>query len=163
MWVLVATTGMRRSELAGAVRRLVDLDKRTLTKADTRVVVGGKAEDSDGKTASSNHTIALDVATVDYLRRHLAMLDQQSGTSARATTIADDCFATRTALHCTPKPSPAGSTDSSTGPASNASAYTTSDTHTRRSPSPNAALRRKRPRLSGSVLSRSLASIVLSS
>jgi integrase len=78
MWVLVATTGMRRSELAGAVRRLVDLDERTLTKADTRVVVGGKAEDSDGKTASSNHTIALDIATVDYLRKHHAMLDEQS-------------------------------------------------------------------------------------
>ena len=42
MWVLVATTGMRRSELAGAVRGLSDLDKRTFTKADTRVVVRGQ-------------------------------------------------------------------------------------------------------------------------
>jgi integrase len=53
MWVLVATTGMRRSELAGAERALLDLDGATLTMDDTRVVVDRKAEDSDGKTDSS--------------------------------------------------------------------------------------------------------------
>jgi hypothetical protein len=67
MWVLAATTGMRRSELAGAVRDLVNLDIQTLTKADTRIVVGGQAEESDGKTESSNHTISLDASTVGYL------------------------------------------------------------------------------------------------
>lgn len=78
MWVLVATTGMRRSELAGAARRLVDLDNATLTMEDTRVVVGGKAQDSDGKTESSyGRTVSLDPVTVAYLRRHLAMLDRE--------------------------------------------------------------------------------------
>jgi integrase len=77
LWVLVATTGMRRSELAGAERRLVDLDKGTLTMEDTRIVVDGKAEDSDGKTDSSySRTVSLDAVTIAYLRRHLAMLDR---------------------------------------------------------------------------------------
>src|SRR3954471_14386857 len=78
MWVLVATTGMRRSELAGAVRDLLDLNKAVLTMEDTRVVVAGKAQDSDGKTDSSfSRTVSLDPVTVAYLRRHMAMLDAE--------------------------------------------------------------------------------------
>ena len=77
MWVLVATTGMRRSELAGAMRKLLDLDNGILTLEDTRVVVDGKAEDSDGKTDSSSRTVSLDAITVAYLRRHLKMLDDE--------------------------------------------------------------------------------------
>ncbi len=78
LWVLVATTGMRRSELAGAMRDLLDLDEGVLTLEDTRVVVDGKAEDSDGKTDSSfSRTVSLDTITVAYLRHHLAMLDRE--------------------------------------------------------------------------------------
>jgi len=77
MWVLAATTGMRRSELAGAERALLDLGKATMELADTRVVVDGKAEVSDGKTESGRRTISLDALTVAYLRRHLAMLDNE--------------------------------------------------------------------------------------
>ncbi len=77
MWVLAATTGMRRSELAGAARDLLDLDQALLVIEPTRVVVAGKAEDSDGKTDTSVRTIALDPFTVTALRRHLAMLDQE--------------------------------------------------------------------------------------
>jgi integrase len=50
VWVLASTTGMRRSELAGADRNRLDLDGATLEIADTRVVVDGKADDSDGKS-----------------------------------------------------------------------------------------------------------------
>jgi integrase len=77
IWVLAATTGMRRSELAGARRELLDLDGATLEIADTRVVVGGKAGESDGKTESGRRVISLDPLTVAYLRRHLAMLDTE--------------------------------------------------------------------------------------
>lgn len=77
MWVLAATTGMRRSELAGAERDLLDLDNAKLEIADTRVVVDGKAEDSDGKSESGRRTISLDPLTVVYLRRHVAMLDEE--------------------------------------------------------------------------------------
>ena len=41
LWVLAATTGMRRSELAGVRRSLLDLDVGTLILEDTRVVVDG--------------------------------------------------------------------------------------------------------------------------
>jgi integrase len=74
IWVLAATTGMRRSELVGAERELLDLDRATLEIADTRVVVDGKADESDGKTESGRRVIALDPITVAYLRRHLAVL-----------------------------------------------------------------------------------------
>lgn len=77
IWVLAATTGMRRSELAGAERELLDLDNATLEIADTRVVVYGKADKSDGKTESGRRVISLDPLTVAYLRRHLAMLDTE--------------------------------------------------------------------------------------
>jgi integrase len=77
MWVLAATTGMRRSELGGADREFLDLDAGLLEIEDTRVVVDGKAEDSDGKTDSSRRTISLDPLTVAYLRQHLMMLDEE--------------------------------------------------------------------------------------
>lgn len=77
IWVLAATTGMRRSELAGAERQFLNLDAATLEIGDTRVVVGGWADASDGKTPSGRRTISLDPLTVSYLRRHLAMLDAE--------------------------------------------------------------------------------------
>ena len=77
MWVLAATTGMRRSELAGAERAGLDLDAGTLEIAPTRVVVAGHAEDSDGKTESGQRTVSLDSFTVSALRRHVAMLDAE--------------------------------------------------------------------------------------
>ena len=49
MWILAATTGMRRSELAGARRDLLDLDQATLLIDPTRIVVAGRAQASDGK------------------------------------------------------------------------------------------------------------------
>jgi len=50
LWVLEATSGMRRCELAGARRDLLDLDAGTLEIDTTRVVVDGKVIESDGKT-----------------------------------------------------------------------------------------------------------------
>ena len=64
VWVLAATTGDRRSELAGAELELLDLDAGLLDFGDTRVVVDGKPVDSDGKTDSGNRTVALDAFTV---------------------------------------------------------------------------------------------------
>jgi hypothetical protein len=39
---------MRRSELAHTERELLDRDRATLEIGDTRVVVNGKTEESDG-------------------------------------------------------------------------------------------------------------------
>lgn len=77
MWVLAATTGMRRSELAGAKRSLLHLDAGLLEIEDTRVVVDGRAEDEDGKSDDSVREISLDPFTVSALTDHLAMLDAE--------------------------------------------------------------------------------------
>jgi integrase len=77
MWVLAATTGMRRSELAGAERNLLDLEAGVLVIEDTRVVVNGRSEDSDGKGESSRRTISLDAFTVTALAEYVAMLDEE--------------------------------------------------------------------------------------
>lgn len=77
LWVLAATTGMRRSELAGVDRDLLDLDRGTLTIADTRVVVNGRTIESDGKTESGVRTISLDGYTVALLRSYLMVLDRE--------------------------------------------------------------------------------------
>lgn len=77
LWLLAATTGMRRSELAGVDRDLLDLDDATLTIEDTRVVVAGHTIDSDGKSNAGVRTISLDTFTVELLRRYLATLDAE--------------------------------------------------------------------------------------
>jgi integrase len=75
MWVLAATTGMRRSELAGVERDMLDLDQGTVTIENTRVVVKGHATDSDGQTEGSRRTISLDSFTVAALRRFVEMIE----------------------------------------------------------------------------------------
>jgi integrase len=77
LWVLEATSGMRRCELAGARRDLLDLDAGTLTIETTRVVVDGKVIESDGKTENAQHVLALDPFTLAVLRAHAELLDQE--------------------------------------------------------------------------------------
>jgi integrase len=77
MWVLAATTGMRRSELAGVGRNVLSLENGTLLIEDTRVVVDGQAQDSDGKTDASGRVISLDPFTITALRQHIDMLDEE--------------------------------------------------------------------------------------
>ncbi len=77
MWLLAATTGMRRSELAGVQRSMLDLDGGWLTIEDTRVVVAGQARDSDGKSEAGNRDISLDAFTVDRLRQYVARIDAE--------------------------------------------------------------------------------------
>jgi len=77
MWLLAATTGMRRSELAGVDRELLDLDARTLAIEDTRVVVAGYTVDSDGKSNAGIRVISLDDYTVKLLRAYVAVLDDE--------------------------------------------------------------------------------------
>jgi integrase len=77
LWVLEATSGMRRCELAGARRDLLDLDAGTLTIETTRVVVDGRVIESDGKTANAQHLIALDPFTLAVIKAHTEMLDAE--------------------------------------------------------------------------------------
>src|SRR5215469_4009542 len=74
LWVLETTSGMRRCELAGARRDLLDLEAGTLEIEPTRVVVDGKVIESDGKTENAQHTLALDPFTLAVLKVHIEML-----------------------------------------------------------------------------------------
>ncbi len=77
MWLLFATTGVRRSEVAGAHLARLDLDALELSVGPTRVVAAGRAQDSDGKSPSSVRTFALDPITARVLRGHLNMLARE--------------------------------------------------------------------------------------
>ena len=77
LWVLEATSGMRRCELAGARRDLLDLAAGTLAIEVTRVVVDGQVIESDGKTENAQHVLALDPFTLAALKAHVEKLDQE--------------------------------------------------------------------------------------
>ncbi|HEX6444684.1 MAG TPA: tyrosine-type recombinase/integrase [Streptosporangiales bacterium] len=77
LYLLAATTGMRRAELCGLRWSAIDLDARHLAIEDTRVVVDGHAEDSDGKTDNAARMLALDKATVQALRQRRTEQDEE--------------------------------------------------------------------------------------
>jgi len=77
LWMLEATSGMRRCELAGARRDLLDLDAGTLVIEPTRVVVDGRVVESDGKTENAQHVLALDPFTLAALKAHVELLDRE--------------------------------------------------------------------------------------
>ena len=97
LWVLEATLGIRRCELAGARRDLLDLYAGTLATETTRVVVDGRVIESDGKTENAQHVLALDPFTLAALKMHIEKLDQERPSSGRTTTIMACCSAGRTA------------------------------------------------------------------
>lgn len=78
MWILVATTGIRRGELAGVHRNHLDLEHKTLTILPTRTVVRGRPHSADEtKSAAGERTISLDDVTAEWLAKHLSMLDAE--------------------------------------------------------------------------------------
>lgn len=77
LWVLEATSGIRRCELAGARRELLNLDVGTLAIEGTRVSVDGKVVESDGKTENARRVLALDPFTLAALRSHVEMLERE--------------------------------------------------------------------------------------
>jgi integrase len=68
LFLLAATTGLRRAEVCGLRWSALDLDAGTLSvEPGTRVVVNGEAQDSDGKTENAARMLALDPLTVTAL------------------------------------------------------------------------------------------------
>jgi integrase len=67
LYLLAATTGLRRAELCGLRWPAIDLDHATLAVEGTRVVVNGRPEDSDGKTNNAPRLLALDPTTIAAL------------------------------------------------------------------------------------------------
>jgi integrase len=68
LWLLAATTGMRRGELAGLRWTDLDLETGRLHVAQTRVSVGYEVVTTTPKSTSSDRAIGLDPATVAALK-----------------------------------------------------------------------------------------------
>lgn len=78
LWVLFATTGMRRGEALGLRWKDVDLDNGRLRVVQTVTQVRSKVTIGEPKTARGRRSIALDDATVGVLREHRrAMLEER--------------------------------------------------------------------------------------
>jgi integrase len=71
-WLLFATTGMRRGEVAGLRWPDVDLEAGRVSPRRPRVVVNYEVVVSEPKTAKGRRSLALDPATVAALRQHRA-------------------------------------------------------------------------------------------
>ena len=69
-WLLFATTGMRRGEVAGLRWVDVDLNAGRVSPRRRRVVVNYEVLVSEPKTAKGRRSLALDPATVTALREH---------------------------------------------------------------------------------------------
>jgi integrase len=71
-WLLFATTGMRRGEVAGLRWSDVALEAGRVSPRRPRVVVNYEVHVSEPKTAKGRRSLALDPATVAALRQHRA-------------------------------------------------------------------------------------------
>jgi integrase len=80
LWLLVATTGMRRGELAGLRWVDIDFDHATVSPTIPRVVVDHQVHDSAPKTERSRRRLALDPTTLAALhaQRKLQAKDRQA-------------------------------------------------------------------------------------
>jgi integrase/predicted RNA-binding Zn-ribbon protein involved in translation (DUF1610 family) len=79
LWRLLAMTGMRRGEALGLAWEDLDMEKGRLTIRRAWVPVNGVGQMSEPKTRRGRRTIALDPATLDNLRVHVArQADEQS-------------------------------------------------------------------------------------
>lgn len=72
IWALALTRGLRRGELAGLTWRALDLESGSLEVVRTRVVVDGKAVDSEPKTDAGRRSVPLDASLVAMLKSHKA-------------------------------------------------------------------------------------------
>ena len=84
LYLLAATTGMRRGEIAGLLWHGVDLDAARLTINQQIVSVQYQLIESDLKTPTSRRNIDLDPRTVTELRRHRrSQLEERMATGQR--------------------------------------------------------------------------------
>ncbi len=70
LWVLLATTGMRRGEALGMRWRDVDFEGGRVSVVQTVIQIGSKVSISEPKTRRGRRAISLDPATVAVLREH---------------------------------------------------------------------------------------------
>ncbi|MCU1452655.1 MAG: putative Integrase family protein [Acidimicrobiales bacterium] len=95
LWVLLATTGVRRGEALGLRWGDVDLDRATFSVSQTVTTVNNKLTVQPPKADSSWRRISLDRSTVAVLRAHRkGQLEQRALCGLGRFTAADLVFAT---------------------------------------------------------------------
>lgn len=142
LWLLLATTGMRRGEALGLAWREVDLDGRRLAVSRTLTTVNNRPTFSTPKTARGRRSIALDSATVAALGTIGDTNSRSAWRGVRATKTAALCSAGRTGRCSIPTSCPGRSPVTSRRPSSPPSVSTTFATPTPRSRWPPAVTRR---------------------
>ena len=70
LWLLVVTTGIRRGELAGLLEDDLDLELGRVSPSTPRVVVAGRARESESKTDAGVRSLALDPETWAALKAY---------------------------------------------------------------------------------------------
>jgi integrase len=90
VWALALTRGLRRGELCGLRWGDIDLDAGTVAVTRTRVVVDGRAVDSEPKTAYGLRSVPLDSALISMLRSRRAQ--QASERLAADSAYSDDGY-----------------------------------------------------------------------
>jgi integrase len=70
MWLLFATTGMRRGEVCGLQWKDLDFAQERLLVRRSLGMIGGAVVMGSPKTSRSRRSLSLDPATLDALRRH---------------------------------------------------------------------------------------------
>ena len=131
MWMLMASTGMRRGEVLGLRWTDVDLKASTVTIRSTRIRYGKTTAISTPKTARGNRTIAIGPATAVALKAWKRM-QPLSGFKSEAAGRGSTGWSspTSTALPRTPRPSPTSSPSWSEPPGCHRSDCTTFATAT---------------------------------
>jgi integrase len=148
LWLLVATTGMRRAELAGLRWVDIDLDAARLSPRRPRVAVNYVVHESEPKTRMGKRSLALDPATLAALQEHKAQQEQERADVGPAWTDSGLVFTRPDGSPIHPTSSPTGSGDWPVLPACRRFAYMTCAIATPPRRWPPAS----RPRWSASVL-----------
>jgi integrase len=71
LWMLAATTGMRRGELAGLLSTDINFRHATVSPSAPRVSVDGQVQASGTKTEAGKRVMALDPQTLSVLREYV--------------------------------------------------------------------------------------------
>ena len=71
LWLLVATTGMRRGELAGLLSTDLDFAHGRVSPSRPRVSIDGRVQESDTKTDAGRRVMALDPMTLRALEAYV--------------------------------------------------------------------------------------------
>jgi integrase len=90
-WLLFATTGMRRGEVAGLRWPDVDLEAGRVSPRRPRVVVNYEVHVSEPKTAKGRRSLALDPATVAASQRRSSASGSGTRTSPSRWTLTGTC------------------------------------------------------------------------